>query len=70
MLQRTRAPVISITRTGGSAAILTLIAPASPHARITAHVRATHGGWYHLGLRLGSRTASFLVSPGGFIKRG
>jgi hypothetical protein len=69
MLQRSPAPAITMTRTGPSAAILTLIAPSAPGARITTAITQTPRGWYRLQVNLGGTPASFLVSPGGFIER-
>jgi Heparinase II/III-like protein len=70
MLQRTPAPVITMTRTGSSAAILTLIAPSSPGAAVTATITQRPGGWYHLQVNLGGSSASFLISAGGYIEQG
>jgi hypothetical protein len=70
MLQRIPAPVIAMTRAGSSAAILTLIAPSSPGAVITAVITQRPGGWYHLQVNLGENPASFLISTGGYIERG
>jgi len=70
MLQRTPAPVVTMTRTGSSAAILTLIAPTAPGAGISASVGSAAGGWYRLRLDIGGRQLSFLVSPGGDIQAG
>jgi hypothetical protein len=70
MLQRIPAPVITMTRTGSSAAILTLIAPSSPGAVISAAITQRPGGWYHLQVDLGGTQASFLVSAGGYIEQG
>jgi hypothetical protein len=70
MLQRTPAPVITMTRTGSSAAILTLIAPSSPGAVVTAAITQQSGGWYHLQVDLGGRQVPFLISAGGYIEQG
>ena len=69
MLQRIPAPVITMTRTGSSAAMLTLIAPSSPGAAVTAAITQRPGGWYHLQVNLGGSSASFLISAGGYIER-
>ncbi len=70
MLQRTPAPVVTMTRTGSSAAILTLIAPTAPGAGISASVGSAAGGWYRLRLQIGGSQLSFLISPGGDIQAG
>jgi hypothetical protein len=70
MLQRIPAPVIIMTRTGSSAAILTLIAPSGPGAVVTAAIVQRPGGWYHLQVDLGGSPVSFLISTGGYVKQG
>ncbi len=70
MLQRTPAPVITVTRSGSSAAILTLIAPTAPGAGVSASVSRVAGGWYRLRLQIAGRQLTFLVSPGGEIRQG
>jgi hypothetical protein len=70
MLQRTPAPVITMTRTGSSTAMLTLIAPSSPGAAVTAAITQRPGGWYHLRVNLGGSPASFLISAAGYIEQG
>ena len=70
MLQRTRAPVVTMSRTGSSAAILTLIAPTAPGVSISASTSPGPGGWYRLRVDIGGRQLSFLVSPGGDIQAG
>jgi Heparinase II/III-like protein len=67
MLQRIPAPVITMTRTGSSTAMLTLIAPFSPGASVTTAITQQPGGWYHLRVNLGGSSASFLISAGGYI---
>ena len=69
-LQRIPAPVISMTRTGSSAAILTLIAPTAPGAAVSASVGAGPRGWYRLRVQIGGRQFSFLISAGGDIRAG
>jgi hypothetical protein len=66
-LQRIPAPVVTMTRTGSSAAILTLIAPTAPGVPITAAVSGASRGWYRLRVRIGRRQLTFLVSAGGDI---
>jgi hypothetical protein len=70
MLQRTPAPVVTMTRTGSSAAILTLIAPTAPGTGISASVSNGPGGWYRLRLQIGGSQLTFLISPGGDIQAG
>jgi hypothetical protein len=67
MLQHTPAPVITMTRTGSSTAMLTLIAPSAPGAAITTAITQQPGGWYHLRVTIGGSSASFLISAGGYI---
>jgi len=68
MLQRTPAPVVTMSRSGSSAAILTLIVPTAPGAGIGAAIGPGPGGWYLLRLDIGGQELSFLVSPGGDIQ--
>jgi hypothetical protein len=69
-LQRIPAPVVTMTRTGSSAAILTLIVPSTPGVRITAAVSGASRGWYRLRVQIGGRQLTFLVSAGGDIQPG
>ena len=69
-LQRIPAPVVTMTRTGSSAAILTLIAPSAPGVAITAAVSGASRGWYRLRVQIGGRQLTFLVSAGGDIQAG
>jgi hypothetical protein len=69
-LQRIPAPVVTMTRPGPSAAILTLIAPTSPGTAITAAITQRSAGWYQLRLQIGSGKPSFLISAGGDIQPG
>ena len=64
------APVVTMARSGPSAAILTLIAPAAPGTAITAAISQSSSGWYRLRVQIGGRQVSFLVSPGGDIRAG
>jgi hypothetical protein len=68
MLQRTRAPVVTMSRSGSSATILTLIAPTATGASISACTSAAAGGWYRLRVDIAGRQLSFLISPGGDIR--
>jgi hypothetical protein len=69
-LQRIPAPVVTMTRTGPSAAILTLIAPTAPGTAITAAISPHGPGWYQLRLRIGGSQVSFLISADGDIRQG
>ena len=69
-LQMIPAPVVTMTRTGSSAAILTLIAPTAPGTAVTATASRGPGGWYRLRVQIGGRQLSFLVNPGGDIQAG
>jgi hypothetical protein len=69
-LQQIPAPVVTMTRTGSSAAILTLIAATAPGTAISAAVSGSSRGWYLLRVQIGGRQLSFLVSAGGEIKAG
>jgi hypothetical protein len=69
-LQMTPAPVVTMTRTGSSAAILTLIAPSGPGTAISASVGPGPHGWYQLFVQMGGSQLSFLVSLGGDIQAG
>jgi Heparinase II/III-like protein len=69
-LQRIPAPVVTMTRTGSSAAILTLIAATAPRTAISAAVSGISRGWYRLRVRIGGRQLSFLISVGGDIRAG
>jgi hypothetical protein len=69
-LQRIPAPVVTMTRTGRSAAILTLIAPTAPGVPVTAAVSGAPRGWYRLRVQIGGRQLSFLISASGDIQAG
>jgi hypothetical protein len=69
-LQCIPAPVVTMTRTGSSAAILTLIAPSAPGVPITAAVSGASRGWYRLRVQIGGRRLTFSVSVGGDIQAG
>jgi Heparinase II/III-like protein len=69
-LQQIPAPVVTMTRTGSSAAILTLIAATAPGTAISATMSESSRGWYLLRVQIGGRQLSFLVSAGGEIEAG
>jgi hypothetical protein len=67
MLERTPAPVISMTDTGSSVAMLTLIAPSAPGAAVSATRTERSPGQYLVTVRIGRESRSFLVRPDGEI---
>ena len=69
-LQRIPASVISMTRAGPSAAILTVIVPTSAAAAVTTMITSRTDGRYRLEVRIGGSTVLLRVSPGGYIERG
>jgi hypothetical protein len=66
--QRTPAPVVSMTRYGASASILTVIVPAAPGAAVTASAVPHGAGWYLLRLAIGQTSRTLFVSADGTIK--
>jgi hypothetical protein len=68
--QRIPAPVVTVTRTGSSAAILTLVAATAPGTAISAAISQSSRGWYRLRVQIGGRQLSFLISAGGVIQAG
>jgi hypothetical protein len=68
-LHRAPAPVVTMTRTGGSTAMLTLIVAANPVRRVTYELTRRPDGWYSLKVRIGTTVTEFHVSPGGYIRR-
>jgi hypothetical protein len=68
--QRTPAPVVTMTRRGASASILTVIVPAAPGTAVTASAAAHGPGWYLLRLAIGGAVRTLLVSAHGAIKAG
>jgi hypothetical protein len=69
-LQRIPAPVVTMTRTGSRAAILTLIVPTAASAAVSAVASRASGGLFRVRVQIGGRSFSFLVSPGGDIRAG
>jgi Heparinase II/III-like protein len=65
--QRTPAPVVSMTRYGSSASILTVIVPAAPGAAVSASAVPHGTGWYLLRLAIGQTSRTLLVSADGTI---
>jgi hypothetical protein len=66
--QRTPAPVVTMTRHGASASILTVIVPARPGTAVTASAARHGAGWYRLQLAIGRTVRTLLVSADGTIK--
>jgi Heparinase II/III-like protein len=66
--QRTAAPVVTMTRHGVSASILTVIVPAPPGTPVTASATQYGADWYKLRLTVGQAVRTLLVSVGGTIK--
>jgi hypothetical protein len=66
--QRTPAPVVTMTRHGASASILTVIVPAPPGTPVTASAAQDGADWYKLRLTVGQAVRTLLVSVGGTIK--
>ncbi len=66
--QRTPDDVVTMTRYGASAAILTVIVPAAPGTRVTASAVAHGAGWYQLRIAIGGTVHTLLVSADGTIK--
>jgi hypothetical protein len=69
MLQRIPAPVVEMTRTGSSAAILTLIAAAAPGTPVATSI-SDADGQYRLTISIGGARSTVTVSPGGTISGG
>jgi Heparinase II/III-like protein len=65
---RMPAPVVTMTRYGASAAILTLIVPAAPGTAIAASAARRGAGVYLLRLRIGRTARTLLVSRSGTIR--
>lgn len=66
MLQRIPAPVVTMTRTGRSAAILTLIVPAAPGTAIGTSIQRDAGG-YRLVVTIGGTHTTLRISNSGTI---
>lgn len=68
MLQRIPDDVAEMTRTGGSAQMLTLIAAAAPGTAIRAALSGPAGGPYRLQVRIGTQLSRLMVTAGGTIR--
>jgi hypothetical protein len=67
MLQRTPADVVAMTRTGSSAAILTLIVPTAPGTRVAYSISGPPAGPYRLRVTAGAAVVTFTITSGGII---
>jgi hypothetical protein len=67
MLQRIPADVVTMTRTGQSAAMLTLIVPAAPGTGVTTAISGPPGGPYRLRVQVGASVAVFAITADGTI---
>ena len=67
MLQQVPADVVTMTRTGPSAAILTLLVPAAPGTPVDYSVTGPPAGPYRLRVTVGATVSSYTVTAGGTI---
>lgn len=67
MLQRTPADVVTMTRTGPSAAMLTLLVPAAPGTAVATSISGPPAGPYQLDVAVGSSLSAFTITSGGNI---
>ena len=67
MLQRTPADVVTMTRTGPSAAILTLLVPAAPGTPVAYSVTSPPAGPYRLRVTVGASVSSYTITADGTI---
>jgi hypothetical protein len=67
MLQRTPADVVTMTRTGPTAAILTLIIPTAPGTPVGYAVTGPPAGPYRLRVTVGVTVSSYTITPNGTI---
>jgi hypothetical protein len=66
MLQRLPADVVTMTRTGSGAAMLTLIVPAAPGTNVTTAISGAHGG-YRLRVQIGGTVSVLDITTAGVI---
>jgi hypothetical protein len=66
--QRTPAQIVTMSRTGKSTAILTLIAPTAPGAVVSTSIATAAAGQYRLKVTIGGQTQTFLVTSAGSIR--
>jgi hypothetical protein len=67
MLQRIPADVVTMTRTGPSAAILTLLVPAAPGTPVAYSVTGPPAGPYQLSVTVGASASSYTITADGTI---
>ena len=67
MLQHQPADVVTMTRTGASAAILTLLVPTAPGTRVAYSVSGPPAGPYQLRVTIGAEVCSFAITADGVI---
>jgi Heparinase II/III-like protein len=67
MLQRIPADVVTMTRNGPSAAMLTLIVPAAPGTTVTTAISGPSGGPYQLSVWIGLSVTVFTITADGSI---
>ncbi len=67
MLQRIPADVVTMTRTGPSAAILTLLVPTAPGTPVAYSVTGPPAGPYRLRVSVGASVTSYTITAGGTI---
>jgi hypothetical protein len=68
-LSRIKAPVVSMSRTGRSTAMLTVITPARTMVGVRYYLTRRPDGWYRLDVYIGDAVSRYAVSPGGYLKR-
>jgi hypothetical protein len=67
MLQRTPADVVTMTSTGPSAAILTLLVPTAPSTPVSYSISGTPAGPWQLRVTVGASVTSYTVTADGAI---
>jgi hypothetical protein len=67
MLQRIPADVVTMTRTGPSAAILTLLVPAAPGTPVAYSVTGPPAGPYQLRVTVGTSVSAYTITADGSI---
>jgi hypothetical protein len=70
MLQRTPADVVTMTGTGPSAAILTLLVPAAPSTSVSYSITGSAAGPWQLRVTAGASVTFYTVTAGGVISSG
>jgi hypothetical protein len=67
MLQRTPADVVTMTRTGSSAAILTLLVPTAPGTPVAYSLTGPPAGPYRLRVTDGASVSMYTITAAGII---